>query len=58
VELKYNYEKALRNIHAFEKVFDIEVARAGKGKLIVTITSGGQQKKYMINENTTNQIVL
>jgi hypothetical protein len=32
-------EMALRNIHSFGNVFDIEVARAAAGKLVITIKS-------------------
>jgi hypothetical protein len=48
----------LRNMQAFGKVFDVEVARAGKGKLSITISDAGQQKKYIISEGATRQIVL
>ena len=49
---------ALRNIHSFGNVFDLEVTRAAAGKLIVTIKKQGQEKKYTIKEGATQKIVL
>jgi hypothetical protein len=49
---------ALRNIHSFGNVFDLEVVRAGTGKLIITIKKQGQEKKYTIKEGATQKIVL
>ncbi len=49
---------ALRNIHSFGNVFDIEVARAGAGKLTVTIKKDGKEKRYTIKEGATQKIVL
>lgn len=49
---------ALRNIHSFGNVFDIEVTRAAAGKLIINIKKAGQEKKYTIKEGTTQKIVL
>ena len=49
---------ALRNIHAFVNVFDLEVARAAAGKLIITIKKAGQEKKYTIKDGGTQKIEL
>lgn len=49
---------ALRNIHSFGNVFDITVARAGTGKLLITINRSGQEKKYIIKEGATQKVVL
>jgi hypothetical protein len=51
-------EMALRNIHSFGNIFDIEVARAGAGKLVITIKKAGQEKKYTIKEEATQKIEL
>ena len=51
-------EMALRNIHSFGNIFDIEVARADAGKLIITIRKAGQEKKYTIKEGATQKIEL
>ncbi len=49
---------ALRNIHSFGNVFDLEVARAGGNQLLITIKNGGQQKKYTIKDGATQLISL
>ncbi|HEV8286502.1 MAG TPA: hypothetical protein VGQ09_19470 [Chitinophagaceae bacterium] len=49
---------ALRNIHAFQNQFDLEIARTGKDKLMITITKAGQKKSYTIKEGTTQRIQL
>ena len=49
---------ALRNIHSFGSVFDMEVARAGAGKLVVTIRRDGKEKRYSIKDGSTQKIVL
>ncbi|MBA4198117.1 MAG: hypothetical protein C0459_11245 [Chitinophaga sp.] len=49
---------ALRNIHSFGTVFDIEVTRAAKGVLTVTVTKNGQQKKYTVKEGATQPVNL
>jgi hypothetical protein len=49
---------ALRNIHSFQNVFDLEVARAGKNKLTITITKGSNIKKYTIKEGEKKRIQL
>jgi hypothetical protein len=51
-------EMALRNIHSFGNIFDIEVARASSGKLIITIKKAGQEKKYTIKDGATQKIEL
>ena len=49
---------ALRSMHAFGNVFDIEVSRAAAGKLIISINKGVQVKKYTIKEGDTQKIIL
>lgn len=49
---------ALRNVHAFGNVFDIEVNRVSAGKLIIAINNAGQVKKYTIKEGATQKIIL
>jgi hypothetical protein len=49
---------ALRNIHSFQNVFDLQVERAGKDKLIITVTKGSNIKKYTIKEGEKKRIQL
>jgi hypothetical protein len=49
---------ALRNIHAFQNQFDLEVARAGKDKLLITIIKGAEKIFYPIKEGATKRIEL
>jgi hypothetical protein len=49
---------ALRNVHAFGHVFDLEINRAGKGKLAITVNKDGQVKKYTIKEGSMQRIDL
>lgn len=49
---------ALRNIHSFGNVFDLEVERAGKDKLLVTIKKGGKVFKHQIKDGATQLIKL
>jgi hypothetical protein len=49
---------ALRNIHSFGNVFDLEVKRAGKDKLAITVTKGNSKKKYIIKEGEKKRIEL
>jgi len=51
-------EMALRNIHSFGNVFDLEVKRVAAGKLMITIKNAGQEKKYTIKEGATQKIQL
>jgi len=51
-------QMALRNIHCFGNVFDLEVARVAAGKLIIIIKKAGQEKKYTIKEGATLKIEL
>ncbi|MES2278994.1 MAG: hypothetical protein V4592_23380 [Bacteroidota bacterium] len=44
---------ALRNIHSFGKVFDLEVIRQGKDKLIITVTEGNNKRVYNIKDGAT-----
>ena len=49
---------ALRNIHAFQNVFDLEVARTEKNKLTITVINNGQKKSWSINDGATQKIQL
>lgn len=49
---------ALRNIHSFGNVFDVEVMRAGAKRLTVTINKAGKEKKYTIREGEMKNIRL
>lgn len=49
---------ALRKIHAFGNEFDLEITRAGAGKLAITVKKGGQEKKYTIKEGATQRVQL
>lgn len=49
---------ALRNIHAFQNDFDLVVERAGKNKLMITVTKNGKAKKYFIKDGATQKIQL
>ena len=48
----------LKNIHAFDACFDVEVKRMDSGKLEVLITNGTKDKKYTIKEGSTLKIQL
>ena len=47
---------ALRNVHAFGHIFDLEVVRATKEKLNIIVKSGGKQKMYVIKDGGTQRI--
>jgi hypothetical protein len=49
---------ALRNIHAFQNDFDLEVNRAGKNRITITIIKGDVKKKYTIKQGATPRIQL
>lgn len=49
---------ALRNIHSFGNVFDLEVERSGKNKLIVTVKKGNSKKQYTIKKGEKKRIQL
>jgi hypothetical protein len=49
---------ALRNIHSFQNVFDLEVERVGKNKLAITVTKGETKKKYTVKEGEKKRIQL
>ena len=48
----------LKNIHAFDTCFDVEVKRLDNGKLEVLITHGSKSKKHTIKEGGTLKIQL
>ena len=49
---------ALRNVHSFQRVFDIEVTRKSSNQLTVTILEGGKRKSYSIKDGATLKIEL
>jgi hypothetical protein len=49
---------ALRNIHAFGKIFDLDVKREGKNKLTVIVNDGGKHQSYEIVEGATLTVKL
>lgn len=49
---------ALRNIHAFGDVFDLEISRTDKGKLSVIIKNNSEQKTFIIDEGSTQRVKL
>ncbi len=49
---------ALRNIHAFGKVFDMEVSRQGNDKIVITIHQEGQQHIYTLKNGSTALITV
>ncbi|MFL5811067.1 MAG: hypothetical protein ACJ749_16215 [Flavisolibacter sp.] len=49
---------ALRNLHAFQNVFDLEVARSVKDKLVVTVVKGGNRKSYTIKDGDRLRVKL
>ena len=48
----------MKNIHAFDACFDVEVKRLDNGKLEVLITHGAKSKKHTIKEGGTLKIQL
>ncbi|HEY9197353.1 MAG TPA: hypothetical protein VIM77_13850, partial [Mucilaginibacter sp.] len=50
-------QMALENIHAFGRVFDLNVSRQ-KGKLLIIITEGSKIIKYKVNDGGTQRVVL
>jgi hypothetical protein len=46
-------EMALRNIHSFGNVFDLEIKRAGNDKLDIIIKKGNSEKKFTIRDGAT-----
>jgi hypothetical protein len=51
-------EMALRNIHSFGNVFDLEVTRVADHKVMIIIKKAGQEKKYTMKEGATQKIQL
>lgn len=51
-------EMALRNVSAFGNTFDLEVARAGKDKLKITVKTNRAQRSYTIKDGASQKIVL
>ena len=49
---------SLKNIHAFDACFDVEVKRLDSGKLEAVLTNGAKSKKYAIKEGQTLNIRL
>ncbi|PTT02313.1 hypothetical protein DBR11_05260 [Pedobacter sp. HMWF019] len=49
---------ALRNVHSFGHIFDLEISRAGRDKLKICLRCRGKQKVYMIREGKTGLVTL
>ncbi len=49
---------ALRNIHSFGNVFDLEVERSGKDKVVITVSKGNNKKQSTIKEGEKKRIQL
>ncbi|HWI93064.1 MAG TPA: hypothetical protein VNT20_17425 [Flavisolibacter sp.] len=49
---------ALQNIHSFGNVFDLNVERSGKDKLIITVTKNNNKKQYTIKKGEKKRIQL
>jgi hypothetical protein len=49
---------ALRNIHSFGHVFDLNVKRSGNGRLDIMVSENGKLKKYAISDGGTQRIAL
>ena len=49
---------ALKNIHSFGHVFDLEVTRGAKGKLNIVVTENGKAKRYAIKDGATQSVIL
>lgn len=51
-------EMALRNIHSFGNVFDLEISRLTDKKLLISVRKKGKVYEYRINEGATQLIKL
>jgi hypothetical protein len=49
---------ALKNIHSFGTVFDVEVVRGAKGKLDILVKKDGKERKYSIKEGMSQSVQL
>lgn len=49
---------SLKNIHAFQRVFDIDISRLANNKLQINIVQNGKHTKYTIKEGETQIINL
>jgi hypothetical protein len=49
---------ALRNIHSFGNIFDLEIKRTGNDKLDIIIKTDSKEKKFTINDGATANIKL
>jgi hypothetical protein len=51
-------QMALRNIHSFGTIFDLEVKRINAGKIMIVIKKGSIEKKFTIIEGASQKILL
>lgn len=51
-------QMALRHINAFGNDFDLEVSRADKGRIKITVLDKGAKKVYVLKEGATQKITL
>jgi hypothetical protein len=49
---------ALRNIHSFGHVFDLEVSRAANDKVNILVNENGRMHKYTIKNGATKRVLL
>jgi len=51
-------QMSLKNIHAFDTVFDLRIVRQNSGKIAVAVSKAGDTHTYAIREGETIQIKL
>jgi cellobiose phosphorylase len=51
-------QMALRNVHSFGNVFDIEVKRSNNENLQVVIKKEGSEKRYILEDGERKEIKL
>jgi hypothetical protein len=51
-------QMALRNIHSFGTIFDLEVKRDGKDKVQIVVTNKDKQKNYSVRKGSSVEIRL
>jgi hypothetical protein len=51
-------QMALRNVHSFGNVFDLEIRRGSKESILAVIKKDGNEKKYILKDGETKEIKL
>lgn len=49
---------ALRNIHAFDRIFDLVITRTAPGRLTITVNENGRERSFTVSEGATQHIIL